>query len=57
MDESGFPLNNAPPKIVAAKRTREGVKLTNVERSENVTVAVCCKWYLYSMQMVFIFHY
>jgi hypothetical protein len=38
MDESGFPLNNCPQKIVSAKGKWEAVSLTNVERGENVTV-------------------
>lgn len=42
MDESGFPLNNLPGRIVAEKGKREVVKLTNVERGENVTAVVCC---------------
>jgi hypothetical protein len=42
MDETGFPLNNIPPKIVATKGAREVVKFTNVERGENVTTVVCC---------------
>ena len=42
MDESGLPLNNAPGKIVATKGSREVVKLTSVERGENVTLVACC---------------
>lgn len=42
MDESGFPLNNVPSKIVSQKGIREVVKLTNAERGENVTVVACC---------------
>ena len=38
MDESGFPLNNRPLKIVAEKGKREVVSVTNNERGENVTV-------------------
>jgi hypothetical protein len=41
MDETGFPLNNIPPKIVATKEAREVVKFTNVERGENVTAVAC----------------
>jgi hypothetical protein len=42
MDETGFPLNNIPPKIVATKGAREVVKFRNVERGENVTAFACC---------------
>ncbi|KAJ4449181.1 hypothetical protein ANN_00577 [Periplaneta americana] len=42
MDESGFPLNNRPLKIVSQKGKREVVSLTNVERGQNVTVVACC---------------
>lgn len=42
VDESGFPLNNNPSKIIAEKGKREVIKITNVERGENVTVVVCC---------------
>jgi hypothetical protein len=42
MDETGFPLNNILPQIVAAKGARKVVKFTNVERGENVTAVVCC---------------
>lgn len=41
MDESGFPLNNRPTKVVSRKGKREVVSLTNVERGQNVTVAAC----------------
>jgi hypothetical protein len=41
MDESGFPLNNRPQKIVSAKEQWEVVSLTDVERGENVTVVAC----------------
>ncbi|KAJ4438724.1 hypothetical protein ANN_14671, partial [Periplaneta americana] len=41
VDETGLPLNNFPPKIVAAKSTREVVKKTSVERGENVTIVAC----------------
>jgi hypothetical protein len=42
MDETGFPLNNIPPKIVATKGAREDVNFTDVKRGENVTVVACC---------------
>jgi hypothetical protein len=42
MDETGFPLNNISPKIVATKGAREVVKFTNVERGENVIAVACC---------------
>jgi hypothetical protein len=42
MDETGFPLNNIPHKIVATKGAREFVKFKNVERGENVTAVACC---------------
>jgi hypothetical protein len=42
MDETGFPLNNILPKIVATKRAREVVKFTNVERGETLTAVACC---------------
>ena len=42
MDESGIPLNNSPSKIVAPKGAREIVKLSSVERGENVTIVTCC---------------
>ena len=49
MDETGFPLNNVPPKIVTAKEVRDFVKFTSAERGENVTVVAC-----YSASGVFI---
>lgn len=42
MDESGLPLNNRPPKVIAEKGKREVVSLTSVERGENVTIVACC---------------
>ena len=42
VDESGFPLCNKPLKVVAQKGRHEVVKITNVERGENVTAVVCC---------------
>lgn len=42
MDESGLPLNNRPPKIIAQKGKKEVTSLTSVERGENVTVVACC---------------
>jgi hypothetical protein len=42
MEETGFPFNNIPPKIVATKGAREVVKFTNVDRDENVTAVACC---------------
>jgi hypothetical protein len=42
MDETGFPLNNAPLKIVTTKGIRDVVKFTNAESGENVTVLACC---------------
>lgn len=42
MDETGFPLNNKPSRIVSEKGTKEVVALTSVERGENVTVIACC---------------
>jgi hypothetical protein len=41
MDESGFPLNNRPQKVVSAKGKREIISLTDVKRGENVTVVTC----------------
>jgi hypothetical protein len=41
MDESGFPLNNRPQKIISAKGKWEVVSLTNVEIGENETVVAC----------------
>lgn len=41
VDESGFPLNNKPSKIVCEKGQREVIKLTSVERGENVSVVAC----------------
>ena len=43
VDESGFPMNNRPLKVVSEKGKREVVALTNLERGENVTVVVCCR--------------
>jgi hypothetical protein len=40
VDETGFPLNNVPPKIVIAKGVRDVIKFTSAERGENVTVVV-----------------
>ena len=42
VDESGFPMNNRPEKVVGEKGKREVVSLTNLERGENVTVVVAC---------------
>ena len=42
MDETGFSLNNAPPKIATAKGVRDVIKFTSAERGENVTVVACC---------------
>ena len=42
VDETGFPLNNVPPKIVIAKGVRDVIKFTSAERGENVTVVACC---------------
>ncbi|XP_063216743.1 uncharacterized protein LOC134527745 [Bacillus rossius redtenbacheri] len=41
VDESGFPLNNKPSKIICEKGQREVIKLTSVERGENVSVVAC----------------
>ncbi|KAJ4425458.1 hypothetical protein ANN_28074, partial [Periplaneta americana] len=40
-DETGLPMNNKPPNVVAQKGSRDVVSLTNVERGENVTVMAC----------------
>jgi hypothetical protein len=42
MDETGMPLNNRPPRVVAARGSREVNSLTSAERGENVTVVACC---------------
>lgn len=41
VDETGIPLNNRPPNIIAEKGSREVVSMTSVERGENVTVLAC----------------
>lgn len=42
VDESGFPMNNRPMKVVSERGKREVVSITNLERGENVTAVVCC---------------
>lgn len=42
VDESGFPMNNKPLKVVSEKGKREVTSLTSLERGENVTAVVCC---------------
>lgn len=41
VDETGIPLNNRPPNIIAQKGAKDVVSVTNVERGENVTVLAC----------------
>lgn len=41
VDETGIPLNNRPPNIIAEKGAKDVVSVTNVERGENVTVLAC----------------
>lgn len=41
VDETGMPLNNRPPNIVAMKGSKDVVSMTSVERGENVTVLAC----------------
>lgn len=41
VDETGVPLNNRPPNIVAKKGSKDVVSMTSVERGENVTVLAC----------------
>jgi hypothetical protein len=36
VDETGFPPNNVPPKIVTAKGVRDVIKFISAERGENV---------------------
>ncbi|XP_020287527.1 uncharacterized protein LOC109856551 [Pseudomyrmex gracilis] len=40
-DETGLPLNNRPPNIIAAKGSKDVISMTSVERGENVTVLAC----------------
>lgn len=42
VDESGFPMNNMPLKVVSEKGKSEVASLTSLERGENVTAVVCC---------------
>lgn len=41
VDETGIPLNNRPPNIIAQKGAKDVVSLTNVEQGKNVTVLAC----------------
>ncbi|CAH2089064.1 unnamed protein product [Euphydryas editha] len=41
VDETGIPLNNRPPNIIAQKGAKDVVSVTNVERGENVTILAC----------------
>jgi hypothetical protein len=43
MDETEFPLNNVPSKIVTTKGVRDVTKFTSAERGENVTVFAWCR--------------
>ncbi|CAG4974306.1 unnamed protein product [Parnassius apollo] len=41
VDETGMPLSNRPPNIIAQKGAKDVVSMTSVERGENVTVLAC----------------
>ncbi|KAF2896534.1 hypothetical protein ILUMI_09641 [Ignelater luminosus] len=41
VDETGMPLNNQPPDIIAKKGSKDVVSMTSVERGQNVTVLAC----------------
>ncbi|KAF2886381.1 hypothetical protein ILUMI_19792 [Ignelater luminosus] len=41
VDETGMPLNNNPPNIIAKKRSNDVVSMTSVEQGQNVTVLAC----------------
>ncbi|XP_045450942.1 uncharacterized protein LOC123659815 [Melitaea cinxia] len=41
VDETGMPLSNRPPNIIAQKGAKDVVSMTTVERGENVTVLAC----------------
>lgn len=40
-DETGLPLNNRSPNIIAQKGSKDVISMTSVERGENVTVLAC----------------
>ncbi|KAF2901188.1 hypothetical protein ILUMI_04997 [Ignelater luminosus] len=41
VDDTGMPLNNQPPNIIAKKGSTDVVSMTSVERGQNVTVLAC----------------
>ncbi|CAG4936820.1 unnamed protein product [Parnassius apollo] len=41
VDETGMPLSNRSPNIIAQKGAKDVVSMTSVERGENVTVLAC----------------